>query len=107
MYEVNDMYKLIREGSMPKFLKVLLYILLTITCVYWIGYFLYKILEFVRICINGITNEKGRWWFFLLCLVILFVSVCIAMRFNPFLELWNLIKAFFVDMKDNFINLLK
>lgn len=107
IYEVKRMYKLIRQGSMPKFLKILLYLLLTITCVYWISYFLYKILECVRICINGITKEKGRWWFFLLCLSILLISICIALKFNPILELWDLIKVFFIDMKDSFINLLK
>ena len=94
------MYKLIGNSQMPKFLKVLLYILLTLTCVYWIGWFTYQILELVRKAINIVTVEKGRWWFFLMCLCILCASLCIAFKYNPFLELWEFITMMWKSFRE-------
>lgn len=101
------MYRMVRESGIPKFIKLLIYILLTVTCIYWIGYFTYKILETVRICINGITKEKGRWWFFLLCCVMIFVAVCIAMGWNPALELWEKSKVIFEEFRNELAEIIR
>ena len=93
------MYKLVRESKMPKVLKWLINILLTLTCVYWIGYFIYKILESVRRFVHW-TTEKRNWWTFLMCILILCVGILLAAQFyfeldpigkitNYFIEKWN------------------
>ena len=101
------MYKIIRNcNSIPTWLKVLINVLLTVTVVYWLGYFIYKILEFVRFCINGITKEKGRWWFFILCCLILTISICLFMGFNPFTELWDWLVSTYENLIQNVVDKL-
>ena len=73
------MYKLIREGNLPNWLKALLYMLLTVSCVYWIGYFLYKILNFIRFILHSVSS-KEHWWF------TVFISIGVAVAFLLFLE---------------------
>lgn len=51
-------YKLIKDCGMPKWLKILINILLTLTCVYWIGWFVYKFLDLVRIFLHTMTEKK-------------------------------------------------
>ena len=74
------MYKIINNSKMPKLLKVLAYILLTLSLVYLIGLVLYKILEALRKFIHWVS-EKRNCWTFLVCLLILGVGILLAAQF--------------------------
>ena len=82
------MYRLVSNSKMPKFLKVLIYILLTITCIYWVGYFTYKILDAIRMFLHYITT-KEHWWAFLICLIILAVGAFLLAQFVFELHWWE------------------
>lgn len=89
------MYKLINNSSrLPKFVKILLDILLTLSCVYLIGLCVYKILEAIRKFLHW-TTEKRNWWTFLMCIVILAIGTFIVAQFildlDPF---GNLVRWF-------------
>lgn len=81
------MYKLITNSAMPKWLKVLLNILLTITIIYWLCYSIYKLLDFIRIFLHW-ASDKRNWWTFLMCLFILGIGSLLLAQFvfglNPF-----------------------
>ena len=67
------LFSKITNSNMPKWLKWLLNITLAITCVYWIGYLCYKIIDLFRIFIHNLTEYKIFWVMFgvTLCLIIL------------------------------------
>lgn len=67
------MYRLINNATIPKALKVLLYILLTLTCIYWISIMTYKILELLRKSLHW-CSEKRNWWTFVVCIAILAIG---------------------------------
>ena len=81
------MFHLIKGCNMPKWLKVVLYVLLSITLVYVIGLVIYKVLEAIRWLLHAMT-EKKIWW----------VSVCIifvlSLIFAIILEKTSDIKPF-------------
>lgn len=81
------MYKLLRESNMPKWLKWLLYIVITITCIYWLGIMLYKLLEILRKFLHW-CSEKRNWWTFLMCVFIVVIGSLIVaqcfLKLNPF-----------------------
>ncbi len=104
------MYKLVRESSIPKWLKWLINITLTITCIYWLGYFIYKILESVRRFIHWVS-EKRNWWTFLMCLLILGIGILLAAQFyfelDPVGKAIDYIVEQFNNLRDNIANLIK
>ena len=81
------LYSLVHTAKMRKLIKILIYILLTLTLVYWIGWLLYKFLELLRKIIHCIT-EKEHWWFFLSCILLLAIGTFIVAQFvlglNPY-----------------------
>lgn len=91
------MYRLIRERNLPIWLKWLLYILLTITCVYWIGYFTYKILEAIRWLIHSAT-EKKIFWVCLMLLTIATIVVLCLMQYEWGLDPFGQIAQKIVDV---------
>lgn len=86
------LFRKINESNMPKFLKILIEVLLTLTCVYWIGVLIYKILEGLRIFMHW-TSDKRNWWTFLMCVAILVVGGLIIAQFflglDPFGKMWQ------------------
>lgn len=86
------MYKLIKECGMPKWLKVLFNVLLTLTCFYWMGYLIYKILEVVRWFLHNVTEKKMFWCMFLFALIIA-IGITLYLQFNtdvkPFTMFWD------------------
>lgn len=65
---------------MPNFLKVFLYILLTVTCVYWLCYLLYKFLEILRIILHTIS-ERGHWWFMIFVIIAFAIATLLISQF--------------------------
>lgn len=74
------MYKFINNSKLPKLLKWLINILLTITCVYWLGYLVYLLLDSIRKFIHW-TTEPHNWWTFLMCVMIVLVGSLIVAQF--------------------------
>lgn len=91
------MYKIVSNSKLPKFLKILIYILLTLTCIYWIGYFTYKILDFIRIFLNYISS-KEHWWAFLICFSILGIGTFLIAEFVFDLGWWENIENWFIGI---------
>lgn len=81
------LYGVTHKSGLPKWLKVLIYIFLTITIVYWLCILIYKTLELFRFCIHWAT-DKGNWWLTLsISLIALIVCLCLAQfvwGLNPF-----------------------
>jgi ascorbate-specific PTS system EIIC-type component UlaA len=102
------MIRYVHNSKLPKWLKILIYITLTITCIYWLGIFIYKVLEYTRRFIHW-TTEKRNWWTFLVCILILLIGSLIMAqgvlgldplgRFEEFLlEQWESIKEGIVSI---------
>lgn len=101
------MYKIISDSHyIPRWLKFILYLILTITCIYWLGLIIYKLLELLRKCINGITKEKGRWWFFLFCLLLIGVAICITLQYNPLIVFLDLVESWFEKAREFLVKLI-
>lgn len=100
------MYRLVANSKMPRFLKALIYILLTITCVYWIGYFTYKILDAFRVFLHYVST-KEHWWAFLICLAILAVGAFLLAQFVFDLGWWEMFVEFLSDKYHQVVNWFK
>lgn len=91
------MYRWVGRSKMPRFLKVLIYVVLTLSCIYWIGYFVYALLNGTRFFIHWVT-EKSHFWVFMFCIVLVIgTSIFIAQKYlglNPIGQ----IKDYFVGI---------
>lgn len=103
------MYKLIREGNLPSWLKVLINIALTVTVVYWLGYFIYKILNLVRLFLHTMTKKEIYW----VSLGIIFICAIITLfilEFNtdikPFTQMWEWLCSIFNVTRDKIADVL-
>lgn len=103
------MYKLVRECGMPKWLKILINITLTVTCVYWLGYFLYKILDVFRLFFHTMTEPKVFW----IGLGILLGSAIITLlilEYNtdikPFTMMWEWVLRTFDGARDKIAEII-
>ena len=89
-------------SNLPKFLKVILFILSIITVVYWLVILFYKILELVRL-IGAFIFDKHNYWTLISCIIILFIgSVLIAqfvLELDPVGKATDLIVDKFNDLK--------
>ena len=92
------MYKILKQCEMPKWLKILINVTLTITCVYWIGLLVYKFLEVVRKFLHTMT-EKKIWWIALGIMVSCVVVTLLILEFktdlNPISAMWGKICGIF------------
>ncbi len=97
------MYRLIWNSKIPKIIKWLLYILLTITIIYWIIIMAYKLLDLMRRFLHFVSDKKN-WWTFVCCVGILLIGTFIVAQFvlglDPFGKFINSIK----EMIDNIRN---
>lgn len=100
------MYRLIGNSKLPRFLKVLIYILLTLTCVYWIGYFTYKILDGIRKFLHYVST-KEHWWAFIICVAILGIGTFLIAEFVFKLGWWEAIVNWFVNIYKSIENGIK
>lgn len=101
------MYKLIRNCGMPSWLKVLINILLTITVVYWLGYFIYKFLEIFRKFLHTMTKPDVYWIALGIILLAALTTVFIlefCTDIKPFTNLWNWIVSIYDNTRDAIAN---
>lgn len=85
-------YKWTKDSNMPILLKILIYVTLTVTCIYWIGYMLYYTLEAIRTVLHWAT-KKDLWWVTLTIILVAFIVVLCLMQFcwglDPFGKFCN------------------
>ena len=74
------MYRLINNSKIPRIIKWLLYILLTITIIYWIIIMAYKLLDLMRRFLHFVS-DKRNWWTFVCCVGILLIGAFIVAQF--------------------------
>ena len=74
------MYRLIWKSKIPRIIKWLLYILLTITIIYWIIIMAYKLLDLMRRFLHFVSDKKN-WWTFVCCVCILLIGTFIVAQF--------------------------
>lgn len=81
------LFKYLHESGIPKPIKVLLYITLIVTCVYWIGTIIYYVLEALRWVLHNATDKK-LWWITLCIILACVITVLCLMQYkwglNPF-----------------------
>lgn len=93
------MYKLIKNSEMKKGFKIVLYILLTITCVYWLFFLIFKLLDFLRIILHNMT-EVSHWWFFITLCVIFTIATLVLMELVTDVKPLTALQRFFIDTFD-------
>ena len=97
------MYRLIWKSKIPRIIKWLLYILLSITIIYWIIIMAYKLLDLMRRFLHFVSDKKN-WWTFVCCVCILLIGTFIVAQFvlglDPIGKFINSIK----EMIDNIRN---
>lgn len=102
------MYKMIKNSEMKKGVKIMLYILLTITVVYWFFYVAYRLLDALRFILHNMT-EQSHWWFFITLCIIFAIGTLILLEtttsVKPFTALKNNIVNLFYIIKNWFENI--
>ena len=74
------LFKKIHESKMPFILKLILYIVLLITVVYWALWIAYKLIDGVRALLHLFT-DKGHFWFMILFMVFLALGAMVVMEY--------------------------
>ena len=95
---ITKLYK----SQLPKWLKILIYVVLTLTLIYWLGLLIYKFLEYLRRFIHW-ASEKRNWWTFLFSVFLVLVGSFIMAQFVLGLDPWGK----FVDWLNSIISLLE
>lgn len=78
------MYKWLHNRSMPKWLKIVLYILITLSLVYLIGLITYRVLEGIRWLLHNATDKKFYW---ITLTIILIATIVVLVVFEKFTDI--------------------
>ena len=104
------MYRLINNSNIPKVIKWLLYILLTITMIYWIIILSYRILEIIRRTVHFVS-EKRNWWTFVCCIFILLIGTFLVAQFvlglDPMGKFITSVNEMIDNIRNNLGNIIK
>lgn len=90
------MCRFVYNSNLPKWLKILIYIAITITLVYWLGLLVYEFLEALRKLLHW-TSEQRNWWTFLTCIFILGIGSLLIAQFALGLDPFGKIVKWFID----------
>lgn len=94
------------NGMIPRWLKVLIKILLIITVIYWFTILIYKLIDLIRSILHFIT-EKNNWWMFVICLVVLVVGAILLGEYYFGLEPFAKIEAWFLEIVEQVRNFIR
>lgn len=89
------MYRWIKEKDLPKWLKILINVLITITIIYWLGFIIYKSLDMLRIFLHTVSETKIWWTSLVIIIACTITTLCI-------LECFTNVKPF-TSCKDSII----
>lgn len=86
----------IRNSNLPLWLKLLISIFLIVTCVYWVGFLTYKIIDILRLFINTLTEKKIFWIIFVLscALIIIYINFYLINNYDQ--NIYEYVKEFIV-----------
>lgn len=88
---------------MPRWLKILIDVLIIVTVVYWLGYTIYKILDVLRMFLHAVS-EKKIWWVAIVILLGCTITTLCILEFctdvKPFTMLGNWIVSLYNDARD-------
>lgn len=99
------MHKWLYNSKLPKWLKILIYIVLTLTLIYWLGLLVYKFLEAIRKFIHW-ASEQRNWWTFLTCILILGIGSLLLAQFVFGLDPFGKVTQWFVNCFNNMRQLI-
>ncbi len=97
------MYRLLHNSNIPKWLKILLYIVLTLSLVYLVGLIFYKVLEAIRWLLHNAT-EKRIWWITLIIALIATIIVLVILEINTDIDPFTNAINFLVSKWKQFVN---
>ena len=99
----EKMYKFIKQSIMPRWLQILIEILLTLTVVYWLGYIVYKLIDILRILLHSMT-EKKIWWVSLTIILGCTIATLLILEFTtdikPFTQFGNRIVMVYAQIRN-------
>lgn len=87
--------------KMPKAIKIIYYIILAVTLVYW----LYRAISLTLSLIQRIGSfvfEKRNYYTFVICLIILGIGILLASQFIFDLDPFGRVANWFIDQWNNF-----
>ena len=64
------MYKWVRESKMPAIVKAIVYVIISVTLVYWLGWIVYKVVDMARYVVNWVTKRENFWAIILVSVII-------------------------------------
>ena len=103
------MYKFIRQSVMPRWLQILIEVVLTLTVVYWLGYIIYKMIDILRIFLHSMT-EKKIWWVSLciitICAIITLLILEFATDIKPFTHFGAWVVTMYNNVRNSLANLI-
>ena len=103
------MFKFIRESKMPKWLKFIIYTILIVSVIYWLGYLIYKIVDFLRFFVNSVTDKK-MFWVSVGVMIICGIVTLIILEYNTDVKLitdaWEWTKGVYETVKNKVIEWL-
>lgn len=96
--------------KMPKPIRVIYYVLLGITLIYWTYRLIALILDLIQ-KVGVFVFDKRNYYTFVICLIILGVGILVASQFifglDPFGKSLNWVVDKYNDLKNSIINLLE
>lgn len=78
---LKERIKQSKFNKLPKWLRVLIFVLSLITIVYWLGVAIYKLLCLIRV-IGAFIFEERNYWMFLCCILILIIGSLLIAQFS-------------------------
>lgn len=97
------MYRYLHKSNIPKWLKIIFYILLSITLIYWIIWLIYKGLEYTRKFLHW-TTEPRNWWTFLVSILLVLVGSFLMAQFVLGLDPIGKLTKYITEIWGNIIN---
>lgn len=64
------MYKWVRDSRMPLIMKVIVYVMISVTLVYWLGWIVYKVIELCRKIVHWISKRENFWAIILVSIIL-------------------------------------
>lgn len=97
----------IRNSNLPLWLKLLISIVLIVTCVYWVGFLTYKIIDILRLFINTLTEKKIFWIIFVLSCALIIVYINFYLINNYDQNIYEYVKEFIIINWEKIMNGIK
>lgn len=86
-------------NRLPSAIRFILLVFSIITLVFWLGVFVYKIIDTARKLIHWLTDSRN-WWTFVVCILILGIGILLASQFVFNLDPVGKVVNWFNETKD-------